>query len=175
MAMMTCHSWRCSTVFMLSKVHDGMTRLITSDRVCCPWVIMACHARRHPIVCPIKGAWWYSTPNIVQKYVLPNEDNVMPRATYYDQVCCLKAMWACNAQLHPILCVVQGRWSSPTMCSLQRRWWHATLEIIHFGVQYKGDDSIPCTTTSDRACCPMDMMTCHARSCLTVCAFQGLW
>ena len=39
---------------MLPKGNDGMPRLTSFDRMCCPRAVISCHARRRPIVfCPM--------------------------------------------------------------------------------------------------------------------------
>ena len=69
----------------LSKGYDGMARLTTVDRLCCPRAMMACDARRRPTVCAAQGRLFHASPDVIQV------GDVMPRPTL------------------PTVCVVKGR------------------------------------------------------------------
>ena len=134
-------------------------RPTTADRLCCPRAMMACHARRRPTVYAVKGRRWHATPDVVRPCVLQKGEDGMPRQTPFDRVC-PKAMMACHARRRS------------TVCAAQRRWWHATPDVVRPCVLPKGDDGMPRPTSLERVCCPKAMMTCHARRRSTVCAAQ---
>ncbi len=62
-----------------------------------------------------------------------------------------------------------------TLCIVQGLWWHATPHVVRVYVHYKGNYSMPCSSSSDRVCCPRAMTTSHAWRRPNVCAIQGLW
>uniref|UniRef100_A0A494G8N6 Uncharacterized protein n=1 Tax=Solanum lycopersicum TaxID=4081 RepID=A0A494G8N6_SOLLC len=47
---MACYA-RCHSTVCAIQGCDGMPRLTSFDRVCCPRAMMACHARRRLTVC----------------------------------------------------------------------------------------------------------------------------
>ena len=134
-------------------------RPTTADRLCCPRAMMACHARRRPTVYAVKGRRWHATPDVVRPCVLQKGEDGMPRQTPFDRVC-PKAMMACHARRRS------------TVCAAQRRWWHATPDVVRPCVLPKGDDGMPRPTSFNCVCCPKAVMACHARHRSTVCAAQ---
>ena len=50
---------------VLSKGDNNIPRRTSSDRLCSPRVIMACHARRRPTVCAIQGRRCHATPDVL--------------------------------------------------------------------------------------------------------------
>ena len=47
------------------------------------------------------------------------------------------------------------------------------LDIVRLSLLPKGDDGIPCSMSSNRVCCPKEIMACNARYRLNVCATEG--
>ena len=76
-------------------------------------------------------------------------DDDMPRPTSSNHVCCSRVVMACYTR------------HSPTVCAAQGPCGHATLYVIRSCVLSKGDDNIPCPTSSDRLCFLRAMMKCH--------------
>ena len=74
-----------------------MPCMMSFDRVCCPKVMMACHAQGRSTVCAVQRQGWHVTPDVVRPCVLSKGGDVMPRPTSFDCVCCLKAIMACHA------------------------------------------------------------------------------
>ena len=90
-----------------------MPRRTSSDRVCYPRAVMACHTRRCRLCVLSKGS------------------DVMPRPTSFDRLCCPKTMMAFHAQHRPTVRAVQG-----PCC-------HATPDVVRPYVQSKGGDIMP--------------------------------
>ena len=67
-----------------SKGDNGMPLPTLPDRLCCPKVMMACHAQRRSIVC-----------------------DGMSRLTLFDRVCCPRAIMACHARRRSTVCAAQ--------------------------------------------------------------------
>ncbi len=105
----------------------------------------------------------HATPDVVRPFVLSKGYDGMPCPTPSDRVCCPRAMMAWHTRRRS------------TVCAAQRQWRHATADVVRPCVLQKGDDCMPCPTTSDRLCCPRAMMACHALRRPTVCAAQGRW
>uniref|UniRef100_A0A494G8N8 Uncharacterized protein n=1 Tax=Solanum lycopersicum TaxID=4081 RepID=A0A494G8N8_SOLLC len=59
-----------------------------------------------------------------------------------------------------------------TVCAVQRRCWHVTLDVIRSCVLSTGGDVMPRPTSFDRESCPMAMMACHTQRRLTLYAVQ---
>ena len=70
---------------------DVMPHPMSSDRVCCPMGMMACHARRRSTVYAVQRRLCHATPDVV------------------DRVCGPKEVMSCHARSRPIVCVVQER------------------------------------------------------------------
>ena len=83
-----------------------MSRPTLFDRVCRPWAMMSCHARRRSIVCAAQGRLCHATPDVVRLCVLSKGGDVVPRSTLFDRVCFPKAMIACHARHHSIVSAV---------------------------------------------------------------------
>ena len=77
---------------VLSKGDAGMPHLTSFDRVCCPKVMFACHARRRSTVCAIQRRCWHVTLDVVRPCVLSKGGDVMSRPTKIDRVCCPKVV-----------------------------------------------------------------------------------
>ena len=128
--------------YVLSKRDDCMPSPMSSDCVCFPSAMIACHARRHPTVCAAQGRWWNVTPDVIQSYVLSKGDDNMPRPTSSGRVYCLRAMMTCHTLRHLTIFVVQ-------------QWWcHSSSYVVHQCVLSKGNDSMKRPTLSDHVCCP---------------------
>ena len=147
------------------------------DRVCYPKAVISCHARR------------------CQPCVLTKGGDVMPRPTSSDCVCCPKAVMSCHAQhCHResfpravMICYarcyrpcvlskgddVMPRPMLPTVRAVQLRCCHAMPDIVRPCVQSKGDNVMQHMTSSNHACSPRAVMSCHARRRLTIYAVQG--
>ncbi len=110
----------------------------------------------------VKGQWLHATPDIFQLCVLCKGYAGMPLPTSSDRVCCLMSIMACHARRRLTMCVVQGQLL------------HAKPDIVHPCSQSKGNDGMSYPSSSDRVCCPRDMMTVHTRCHPTVWVFQGL-
>ena len=128
---------------VLSKGDDNVPRHTLSNRVCFPSAIMACHARRRPIVCSVKG------------------DNGVPRPMSTDCVFCPRAMMACHVLRHSIVCDAQGP------CE------HSTPDIVRSCVLSNVDENMPRLTSSNRVCFRRLMMVYHARRGTIVCSSLG--
>ena len=89
-----------------TKGNDWKSRLTSSNCLCCPRMMMAWHARRHPTVCVIQGRRCHVTPNIVLPRVLPNGDEGMPRLMSSNCLTYPKSMRAFHALRRPIVCAV---------------------------------------------------------------------
>ena len=177
-AMISCHAQCRSTVCasqmrwwhatpdviqpcVLSKGSDVMPRPTSSDCVCCPRAVMACHARRcRP--CVISKAVMSCHARCCRPCALYKCGDVMPRLTSFDRLCYPKAIMACHAR---------GR---STVCAAQRRLWHATPYVIRPSVLSKGGDCMSCPTSFDRVYCPKAVMACHALRCSTVFVVHGI-
>ena len=103
-----------------------MPRPTSSDCMCCPRVVMACHARRFrpcvmskggdvmprpmlPTVCAVLGRLCCATPDAVRLCVFSTSGDVMPRPTLFDRECCPKEMMPCHARRLSTMYAVQGR------------------------------------------------------------------
>ena len=73
----------------------------------------------------------------------------MPPPTSFDRVCGPKAIMESNARRRS------------TVCAVQRRCWHVTLDVVRLCVLYKGGDVMPRPTLFDRVSYPKAMMACH--------------
>ena len=82
--------------YVLSKRDDSIPSPMSSDCVCFPSAMIACHARRHSTVCAAQGGWWNATPDVVRSYVLSKGDDNVPRPTSSGRVYCLRAMMICH-------------------------------------------------------------------------------
>ena len=85
----------------------------------------------------------------------------MPRPTSFDHVCWPRAVMSCHARRRL------------TVNAAQRRWWHATSDVVQQCVLSKGGDVMPRPTSSNCMCCPRAVMACHARRRSTVCDVKG--
>ena len=90
---------------VLPKGHDGIPRSTSSDCVCCPREIMACHTPRRLNVCATQGTCGHAKTDVVQPYVQSKGDDGMPRLTLSDRVCFPREMIACNDRRRLIVCV----------------------------------------------------------------------
>ena len=82
-------------------------------------------------------------PDVVGLCVLPKRDYGMPCPTWFDRVRYQKAVR------------------------------HVLPDVVQPSVLSKGGDDMPRPTLSDLACSPREVVSCHARHCLTVCAVKG--
>ena len=99
-AIMVYHTRQYSTLSMLFMGDDFLSRPMSFDSFfrtrammeCLAWrsAMMACHARRLPILFSIQLQRWQVTPDIVRLRVLPNADDVMPCSTSSNHVCTIK-------------------------------------------------------------------------------------
>ena len=98
--------------------------------------------------------------------VRPNElakvHEGMPREISSGRVCCAIAMMDYHVRHH---------W---TMCAAKGPCGHATPDVVRSCVLSMGDDNMPRPRSSDRMCCLMYIMSCHARRQYFMCATQGL-
>ena len=144
----------------MPRGHKSMPRPTSADCVCCQRAMITCNNRRHLIMNALLGGWLHGTPNVIKSCVdwlnndgiamadilwpcvLAKSNDGMPRLTYFDCVCCQRAIMACHA-----------RRRSPCVLS-------------------KGKDDMSCPTSSDDESCPMEIMVCYTQRHLTVCASQ---
>ena len=96
-----------SIVRVLPKGDAGMPCLMMFDRVCCPKVMLACHARRRSTVCAVQRRSWHVTPDVVRPCLPSMGYYGMPRPMLFDCVCCPKAIMACHARRRSTGCAVQ--------------------------------------------------------------------
>ena len=153
---------------VLYKGDDNKPRLTSSDCVCFPSAILACHARRRPTVCNAKGhdsiprlmtSDCVCCPKVIMAYdalvirpcVFPKDHEGIPRPTSSDRMYCPKEMMACQAQHFQTVYPTQ----SPCI--------HATPNVIRLCVQSKGDDEMSRPTSSDCVCCLMAIMAFNDR------------
>ena len=123
-AMMTCHARHRFTVLAFqrqlwdampdivhlcvqSKGYDDKPHLTSFNHVCCPRVMMACHARCRRTVFPVQGLPWYATPNFIRPCVLCKGDDSMPCPLLSDHVYWSRAMMECHARHLSFVCAVQ--------------------------------------------------------------------
>ncbi len=125
--------------YVHSKGHDGMQSSTSSDRVCNPRTMMACHAWHCPSICALQGRWWHAIPHLIWLYVLSKvyalkHTRRQPavcaiqgilRHSRYDIdriVCCPREIMASHTRRHQTVFNVQGPW------------WHAMPDIFHLYV-----------------------------------------
>ena len=145
---------------VLSLGVDGMPRSTSFDRVSRPRAMMACPARRRPIVSTSpKAVMSYQARRLSTVCASQRQDG-MPRPTSFDRVCCPKAVMACHARCRSTLFAVHGLL------------WHAPPDVVRSCALSKEGDVMPRSTSFDRVCFPKAMLACHARRRLTVCAAQ---
>ena len=65
--------------------------------------------------------------------------------------------------------------TSHSVCASKNWWRHATPYIVHMCVHSKGDDVMPCPTSSNRTFGPRAIMASETLFRLNICVFQGLW
>ncbi len=111
---------------VLYKNHDGMPLLTSSDCVCFPKAMMACHVWGHQpcvlsmamITCHVKHRstmsalqvlWCHAKHDTVPLCVLSKVYTGMPRPISFYHVCCRKEMTACYARRCPTMCPVHER------------------------------------------------------------------
>ena len=128
--------------YVLSKRDDCMPSPMSSDFVCFPSAMIACHARRHPTVCAAQGRWWNATLDVIWLYVLSKGDEKKPRPTSSGRVYCLRAMMM------------------------------ATPYVVWPFLLSNDDDAIPHPMSFISVCCPKAMMAWNARRCPTMCVVQ---
>ena len=147
-AVMSCDAQRCRPC-VLSKGGDIMPRVTSSDGACSPRAVMSCHARRRPTVRAVQWKRCHPTPDVVRSCVLSKGGDVMPRPTSSDCVCCPKAVMSCHAQhCH------RESFPQAVMLCYARRYRPCVLS--------KGGDIMPRLTSSNRACSPRAVISCHA-------------
>ena len=137
-----------------------MPRPTSFDRMCCPRVVMSCHARRRPTVCWPMAAMSYHALRC-RLAVLSKGGDVMPRPMSFDRACRPRAVMSCHARRRS------------TVCAIQRQRCHATSDVVPPCVVPKGDDGMARLTSFDRLCCLKVVMSCHALRRTTVCIVQG--
>ena len=132
--------WLC----VLSKVYDDMLSPASSNCVCCPTAMIACHARRHPTVCSsramitchtqrlltlcaVQGRLLHATPDVVRLCVLSIGYSYILCPTSSDHVCSTREMMSFHTRDRLIV------------CTFQRRRCNARPNIIHLFVHPKGD------------------------------------
>ncbi len=147
---------------ILSKGHDGMPPLMSTDRMWWWRTLMACHSRYRLTMYSVQGLRRHATPD----FVLP--------------LCFPRAIMAYNAQLCPFISKVKERWwhDSPNevrlcvLCMVYAGMPHVTLfNCVYFPSAMKARHARHRLTV----CCPRDMMTCHARHHLILCTVQVPW
>ena len=182
---------------MLSKRDNGMPSSTSSNHVCCPRFMMACHPRYHPTVSVVLRRWWPATPDAFRPCVVS------------------KAIMTCRVRRTLIVCGFQGQWCHAmidivwsfvltkvnaimsrltssnrefyrramitcytrrhlSMCVVQGRPWHSIPNIVRPCVMPKDHDGMPRLTQSYHVCCPRAMISCHAWCHPTVCEKLGL-
>uniref|UniRef100_A0A3Q7GSX1 Uncharacterized protein n=1 Tax=Solanum lycopersicum TaxID=4081 RepID=A0A3Q7GSX1_SOLLC len=99
-------------------------------------MMMTYHARRLPTVCATTGRLWYATPDVTRPCVLHKGHAGMPFPTSSDRVCSPRAMITCHARCRSIVYAFQGLY------------YQATPKVIRPCVLPKGDDGMPCPTSS---------------------------
>ena len=142
--------------------------------MCCIRKMNACQARPCVTMCTAQKPCGHVTLNVVRPCVLTKDDNNMSCATSCDCVCFPRVM---NGMPRTM--------SSKSLCS-QGPWVHSTPDIVQPYVNSKGDNATPRSTlfihvcfpndditrptSYDSQCCPREMIACHARHSLIVCA-----
>ena len=58
-----------------------MLHLTSSNRVCWPRAMIACHAIHHPTIYAAQGHWGHATLDVVPQFGHSKGDNVMPCPT----------------------------------------------------------------------------------------------
>ena len=143
---MSCHDRRCRPCLQ-SKGGDFMPRPTSSDRVWSPREIMSCHARRHSSVFAAQQRWCYATPNVVRPSVLSKGGDGMSCSTSSDRVCSRREVMSCHARCRL------------TVCAAQRRWYHATTDVVRPSVLSRGGNDMSRPTSFERVCCPKAVMS----------------
>ena len=134
-----------------------MSRKTSSDRVCCPMAMKACHVWCHPFVCVTQGPWGHSTPYVVRSCVLSKGVDNKPRPMSSHRVCFLRAMMKHLAWCRPTMCAFQGQWwhchaKCPTVSAAKRPWWDTMLNVVRLCVLSKGNDGMQCSMSSNGLC-----------------------
>ena len=124
--MMACHARRLSTVCavqrrrchatldifrpcVLPKGDDGMPRPMSFDCLCCPKVMMACHARCCQTVSASLKAMMACHARRRSTVCAFQRTDGMPRSTSFDRLCCPKVVMACHARRRSTVCAVQRK------------------------------------------------------------------
>ena len=79
---------------VLPKGDDGIPCSMSSDRVCCPRAIMACHARCRLNIYATQGTCRHAQIDVVPPYVKCKSDDGMLCPTSYDCMCYPRDMMA---------------------------------------------------------------------------------
>ncbi len=163
---------------MQSKDFYDIPCVTSPVRVCILRAIMTSHTLLHPTVCVVQGIWWEAMPDVVQPCVLSKGNDVgtpdilrlcmlskrylgMPHSTLPDRVCSERAIMVFHTRCRLPMCNVQGTWC------------HDTSDVVLLCVICKGDDGMPCLTSSVSAWCPRAMIACHTWCREAVCVVQG--
>ena len=161
--MIACYARHCQTVCaalrrwchstpdvirpcVLLNGHNGIPCSTSSDRVCCPKVMITCYTQCRFIMYTFQGQWWYAKVDVVLSCVLSKGNDGMPRRTSSD----------------PVYAIKKGR-------------LHAMPYVIRPCGRCNRNDGMPRPTSSDHVCCPRAMMACHTWHSLIVCDVQGWW
>ena len=143
-----------------------MTRPTSFDRVCCPKAMIACHARRRPIVCAVQRRGCHATPDAVERLCCPRAvmsfhaprcrpcllskgSDVMHRPMMLSFVLS-KGTDVMPLSTLPIVCAVQG-WECHFMPDVDYRFCLRAVMSCHARhcrpcVLSKGGDVMPCPT-----------------------------
>ena len=84
-----------------------MPRPTSSDYMCCPRVVMACHARRFRPCVMSKGGDDRPRPTLADRLCRRKAMIELPTSSF--RVCCPKALMACHAIHRSTAFPVQGR------------------------------------------------------------------